>query len=52
MQFYLGSEIQIKDGILKREEIDNLMNKLSEIQRKKSIEPKCDFMNNLNMIAI
>ena len=32
--------------------LDNLMNKLSEIQRKKSIEPKCDFMNNLNMIAI
>ena len=32
--------------------LDNLMNKLSEIQKKKSIEPKCDFMNNLNMIAI
>ena len=32
--------------------IDNLFNKLSQIQLKKSIEPKCDFMNNLNMIAI
>ena len=32
--------------------LDNLMNRLSEIQKKKSIEPKCDFMNNLNMIAI
>ena len=32
--------------------LDNLMNKLSQIQKKKSIEPKCDFMNNLNMIAI
>ena len=32
--------------------LDNLMNKLSDVQKKKSIEPKCDFMNNLNMIAI
>ena len=32
--------------------LDNLMNRLSEVQKKKSIEPKCDFMNNLNMIAI
>ena len=32
--------------------LDNLMNKLSDIQKKKSMEPKCDFMNNLTMIAI
>ena len=32
--------------------LDNLMIKLSQIQKKKIIEPKCDFMNNLNMIAI
>ena len=32
--------------------LENLFNKLSEIQKTKSIEPKCDFMNNLNMIAI
>ena len=28
MQFYLGNEIQTKDGILKREEIDNLMKEI------------------------
>ena len=32
--------------------LDNFMNKLSEIQLKKSLEPKSEFMNKLNLIAI
>jgi len=32
--------------------LDNFFNKLSEIQLKKSLRPKSDFMNELNLIAI
>ena len=32
--------------------LDNLMNKLSQIQMKKSLEPKSQFMNKLNLISI